>query len=781
MNRKIFLITIYYILGTIGGLYFKNIIPFFIVILMINIVLFQKSKRKMILLFIIFSISLYKANALATHIKNVDSIEKMEFIGNTESIIEKSSSNQVIISIDKLNGKKVFFKTKVKAYIKNNKAIKVGDKVKIRGTKKTTIYTKNEGCFDYKKYLYSKGIYADIDVESINLENGDIGNYFIKFIDIIRVNIKSTFYKYLDENNREIATALVIGDKNNFDENIADLFTEAGLSHIIAISGMHTVYVAYIGLIFKSIIGKRKSYIFVIIILFLFCNITNNTESVYRASIMLSLFYLSKILYRKSDSLSNLFISIILGLIKNPFCIYSPGFILSTAGTFGIITIYEQKIEHGKKVKSYIINQIKLGIAANIILIPIVAKMYNKVSLIFLVSSFIINFFVTILMPAVFLFGIMGIFNGIIPGFVLNIIGFIVNILTGILIKLAYLFGKLKVLNIQVLTPSLFTIITYYIIVFFICKYRKEKIRKCNEDGSINMYKKATKYVVVIYMCVSVITNIYIHFNRNLTIYFVDVGQGDCTLIMTPYNHSILIDGGGNENGKSDDVGEKIVVPFLLNKHVKKIDYIVISHFDSDHVGGILTVMKKFKVKNVIISRQGEDSANYRMFKEIVNRKGINVIIVEKGQRIDIEKDLFIDVLWPEKDLINENILNNNSIVCKLNYNSFSMLFTGDIEAIAEEKIVNMYKNDAEKIRATCLKAGHHGSKTSSTEELLNIIKPKYVFIGVGIDNKFNHPSEEVIDRYNNLGLSIYRTNQDGEIVMTIKKDGRVSLKKFTK
>ena len=164
-----------------------------------------------------------------------------------------------------------------------------------------------------------------------------------------------------------------------------------------------------------------------------------------------------------------------------------------------------------------------------------------------------------------------------------------------------------------------------------------------------------------------------------------------------------------------------------------------------------------------------------------MNRKEINVIIVEKGQRIDIEKDLFIDVLWPEKDLINENILNNNSIVCKLNYNSFSMLFTGDIETIAEEKIVNIYKNDAEKIRATCLKAGHHGSKTSSTEELLNIIKPKYVFIGVGIDNKFNHPSEEVIDRYNNLGLSIYRTDQDGEIVMTIKKDGRVSFKKFTK
>ena len=733
------------------------------------------------LILIIFMIALYKANALATHIKNVDSIEKMEFIGNTESIIEKSSSNQVIISIDKLNGKKVFFKTKVRAYIKNNKAIKVGDKVKIRGTKKKTIYTKNEGCFDYKKYLYSKGIYADIDVESINLEKNGIGNNFIKFIEGIRANIKSTFYKYLDENNREIATALVIGDKNNLDENIADTFNEAGLSHIIAISGMHTVYVAYIALIFKRLIGKRKSYIFVIIILFLFCNITNNTESVYRASIMLSLFYISKILYRKSDSLSNLFISIILGLIKNPFCIYSPGFILSTAGTFGIITIYEQKIEHGKKVKSYIINQIKLGIAANIILIPIVAKMYNKVSLIFLVSSFIINFFVTILMPVVFLFGIMGIFNGIIPGFVLNIIGFIVNILTGILIKLAYLFGKLKVLNIQVLTPSLITICTYYMITYLVFKYRNERNKKNNDNNSINTYKKVVKYIVSIYLCVSVIISTYMHFKRDLVICFVDVGQGDCTLIKTPYNHFILIDGGGSENGKNDNVGEKIVVPFLLNKHIKKIDYIIISHFDSDHVGGILTVMEKIKVKNVIISKQGEDSANYRMFKKIVNRKGINVIIVEKGQRINIEKNVSFDILWPGRNLISENVLNNNSIVCKLNYNSFSMLFTGDVEAVAEEKIVNTYKNNVKRIKSTCLKAGHHGSKTSSTEELLNMINPKYVLIGVGINNKFNHPSDEIIDRYNKLEANIYRTDQDGEIVMTIKKDGNVSVKKFTK
>ena len=167
---------------------------------------------------------------------------------------------------------------------------------------------------------------------------------------------------------------------------------------------------------------------------------------------------------------------------------------------------------------------------------------------------------------------------------------------------------------------------------------------------------------------------------KQLKIYFIDVGQGDSILVITPQNKKILIDGGGSEFGDYD-VGKDTLLPYLLDRGVKSIDYIIVSHFDTDHVQGILVVMQTLSVKNVIISKQIEDSENYRNFIEIVEQNKINVKIVESGNRINIEKNLYFDVLWPNsKQMISENPLNNNAIVCKLNYNNFSMFFTGDIE-----------------------------------------------------------------------------------------------------
>ena len=156
--------------------------------------------------------------------------------------------------------------------------------------------------------------------------------------------------------------------------------------------------------------------------------------------------------------------------------------------------------------------------------------------------------------------------------------------------------------------------------------------------------------------------------------------------------------------------------------------------------------MKELKVGQIIISKQGEISENYKEFLEIVKDKKIQVRVVLAGDKIKIEKNIDIDILWPTEDLIDQNILNNNSIVMKLNYNKFSVLFTGDIEQIAEEKIVSLYKN-TNQLQATALKVAHHGSKTSSIQEFLDLVKPKIALIGVGENNKFGHPSEETIDK----------------------------------
>lgn len=159
-------------------------------------------------------------------------------------------------------------------------------------------------------------------------------------------------------------------------------------------------------------------------------------------------------------------------------------------------------------------------------------------------------------------------------------------------------------------------------------------------------------------------------------------------------------------------------------------------------------MMEELKVKNAIISKQGENSENYKKFIQIAKQKHVKVIVAGKGNKVKIENDVYFDILWPNKsNLITENVLNNNSIVCKLTYKDFSMLFTGDIEEIAEKQILKEFKNNLEILKSTVLKVAHHGSKTSSLVEFVKMVKPKIALIGVGENNKFGHPNDEVIER----------------------------------
>ena len=194
--------------------------------------------------------------------------------------------------------------------------------------------------------------------------------------------------------------------------------------------------------------------------------------------------------------------------------------------------------------------------------------------------------------------------------------------------------------------------------------------------------------------------------------------------------------------------GKETLMPYLLDRKIAVVDYIIVSHFVTDHVGGLLYIMQNMKAKNAIISNQAEASQNFQEFIKIVKEKKINLIVVNAGDKLNIEKDLYFNILWPDKNaFISENALNNNSIVCKLNYKNFSMIFTGDIEEIAEKKILEKYKNKPNLLKADTLKVAHHGSKTSSTEEFVEAVKPKIALIGVGENNSFGHPNDNVLER----------------------------------
>ena len=200
-----------------------------------------------------------------------------------------------------------------------------------------------------------------------------------------------------------------------------------------------------------------------------------------------------------------------------------------------------------------------------------------------------------------------------------------------------------------------------------------------------------------------------------------------------------------------------------------------------------MKVLEELKVKRVIISKQGENSENFKKFKEIVNKKNIQVICVGLGsldgpEKIQIEKNLYFDILWPDnQNLLNENALNNNSIVTKLYYNNFSCLFTGDIEEIAEKQILQEYKDNLHVLSSTVLKVAHHGSKTSSIQDFIEAVKPKISLIGVGENNKFGHPNDDVISRLENIGSKIYRTDKMGEISIMVNSKGKIKIKKHIK
>lgn len=158
--------------------------------------------------------------------------------------------------------------------------------------------------------------------------------------------------------------------------------------------------------------------------------------------------------------------------------------------------------------------------------------------------------------------------------------------------------------------------------------------------------------------------------------------------------------------------------------------------------------MEELKVENIIIGKQFEESENYQNFIEIVNKNKIKVYVVEAGKKINIEKNLYFDVLWPDsKNVVEKNSINNNSLLGKLIYNNFSILFTGDIEEIAEKSILKKYEKNKSILDSDILKVAHHGSKSSSTEEFLNVVKPKIALIGVGKNNNFGHPNNEVLER----------------------------------
>lgn len=727
-------------------LYFGSIaflsIPIAVIILLIT------KNKKIIVILICLIISIGYVSILENKYSKISDMPIKEMVTIISDIQEKEYKKVCTAKIVR-NNKKILINIKMSQDIPS---IKYGDSLYIEGEFKQPEEARNYKGYNYKQYLKTKKIIGTVELEKAKILKSSNGS----FIHNIQKYIKDTINGTLTDEEGNLLLAILLGDKDKLSEDIQESFKTSNLSHMLAVSGAHVSYII-LGLTYvlqNSIIGKKNEKIVCIIFLLFFMAITNFTPSVTRACIMAVLTLFSGIIYRKSDVYTNISVAALITLIFNPYNLLDLGFQLSYGGTIWII-IFIKRIQE-KKSNSKVINYIKqmalVSIYANIIIIPIMMYHFNTVSFTFIISNIMASPILGIIVITGFLFIIASI--TVKP--LTRLIAIFIKPILSILIKISQICSKLPFSNILVVTPYMFNVISYYAIILYCIKSKKNN--KCK--------------IIICLLIVLILINFIIYiFPQKLRIFFIDVGQGDSTLIITPDKKTVLIDGGGSD---SFDVGEKVLLPYLLDRRILKIDYVLISHFDTDHCGGILTIMEKVKVKNIIISEQAEHSENYERFKKLMIHKKIRLIEVKKGDKIKIGRYSEFKILFPTSRLLSENPLNNNSIVAQFNYNNFKMLFTGDIEKLAEQQILKAEKAE---IRADILKVAHHGSKTSSIPEFIKAVKPKIALIGVGKNNTFGHPNKQTIKNLENIKCRIYRTDIQGEIIIKIDQKGRMNVK----
>lgn len=470
--------------------------------------------------------------------------------------------------------------------------LKYGDKIEFYLEYEKPSTARNYMGFDYSNYLKTKKIFGTVNLkeEDVEIISHDNSNIILRKIYELRNLMKTKIEKLLPKETSGLCLGMLIGETSGIEENMQENFRDSNLSHILAVSGANVSYIIVsITYIFnKMYLRKRLSKIISIILLILFMLLTGCTSSVNRACIMAILMLIAELLYRKSDVYNNLAISALILLIMNPYSLLDIGFQLSYMGTIGIVFLHDKIgnfIKINNKIVKYFFEMIAVTTCANLAIIPIMMFHFNTISLTFYFSNIIVG----PILGIVVIIGFIMFFISLIFTPISSLIAIVLNLMLKFIIKIAEITANMPFSKITIITPSFFFIIVWYLIIISISYKQKVKI----------FYHKNNKLIKKIVSCILIIVlivNLIIKVDKKLEIHFVDVGQGDACLIITPLNKKILIDGGGSEFG-SFNVGEKTLLPYLLDRRINKLDYIIISHFDSDHVRFYSIFAKRNKSK----------------------------------------------------------------------------------------------------------------------------------------------------------------------------------------
>ncbi len=632
-------------------------------------------------------------------------------------------------------------------------------RVKVRSAKKPYLYMgkrvrvsgrlelpRSDGDFNYRRYLYHRGITALLNASPDDIKSVDNAGFSLAFFaGSIRHWIKERNLAHLPRKDAGLLNGVVLGDTSSIDEGLDEMFRITGLTHILAASGINiALVVGALWPLLRFLRLRARAQVLVLVAFAAFYTlISGMSPSISRAFLMSTIMLTAWLLGRETNIAASLAAAALVLLIADPFVLYDIGFQLSFAATASLIAFTPALERLMEDVPKSLRSALSVTLAAQIGVLPIIIYYFGQVSAISLVANFII---VPLAASALVLGMVVLPIEAVAP-LLANPVYLILSVNLKAMIYGTDLLSKAPGASMSLGQPSLIEVALFYIVIavggLFL---RRIKLRL------------RLGHVVLILVAISV-TSVWWQVGRSLSpsqleVTFLDVGQGDSTMLNAPDGTRLLIDTG-------PDPG--IIKRKVEKRGVVKIDALLISHAHSDHIGGARKILDTVSVGSLLYPASIKDEKSCALLLSYARRKGVKCIPVEDGDILHLGKCMEIDTLYA--DIADTG--NDESAVVIVKYGKLSMLFTGDAGENIEQKLIMERKS----IDVDILKVGHHGSATASTRDFLRAVSPVVSVISVGKNNMYGHPARSTIGRLLAAGSKIYRTDRDGDV--TIKSDGK--------
>ncbi|MFQ5455151.1 MAG: DNA internalization-related competence protein ComEC/Rec2 [Nitrospirota bacterium] len=800
MKRPLIGITIAYIIGMIFGEIFYYF-PIFIIISLFSLLIIDSFCKKRIphssLLFgiVLFGLIYYQFIASyipANHISRFISREKITLIGKVVEPVRYYDYKVVLMleaKVISFNGKKEETSGRVRLSVKNpSDKIAYGDIVRAEVYLKPPRTFKNPGGFDYKQ----KGIRVTAHTKTVTILSKSSPS-FLGYIYDQREKIRKAIVSSLNEPESAILQAMIIGEKGVVTNDIRDNFMASGTAHLLAISGTHLSLVGFLIYtisrwiilylpqrillrVTARLIPSQIAAIITLPFVIYYALLSGGHVSTIRAVIMIVIYLSAILIQRDRDLLNSLALAALLVLVYNPQAIFNISFQLSYISVLFIslsIGWWRARSKGNKNslhkkdgVVSTLSEKILFSIYITITVIlataPLAVYYFNDFSWVGIVSNLLIVPYVGIFVLPVGLFSsILSLLLDLsyLPFTQLN------HALLSILYGLIKLFASFPLAELHLPSPSILFLSLFYsflLLIFYIVSGNKE-----NSRGKLWMNKASIFIgILLVFLFLKGILSPYKD-KGILRITYIDVGQGDSALIEFPDMTKMLIDGGMAFH--KFDMGRLVVAPYLWDRGIRRIDYIVATHPQLDHIGGLNFLIDKFDIGEVWTNGAEKNSTFYKKFTNRLKERNIPVKVRYKREVPLKIGECMTYILNPAEDGIKETENsskgeNNLSIVLKIVCGERVFLFTGDIENGIEAQMAEL---GSVILKSDVIKIPHHGGRGSLNKSFISMVDPDIAVISVGENNRYGHPTNEVISFYKGLGTEIYRTDTDGAVILT--------------